>query len=262
MAALEFTAAPPTVRGAELHLALGRACHAAYQLDDALGGFRRAAACAIEVGDLHLLGEAAVGVATATEFAMADAEIEALLTAALDALPEDAPARIELLAGLARTHRPRSLQRPRRHQAGELWESHVPLRVRQRVFLPRSQPALRPTPPLVDPSPWAAPWVFFVNFRAACDMHDAGYDGGIVLDPRRGYVDTRALSRRTIDDRFYDDLINSCNAQIGWNAPAARGAVLRDRQHLLPRGARRRNVPLRADPAVQGTQFSGTRPNN
>ena len=59
--------------------------------------------CAIEVGDLHLLGEAAVGVATATEFAMADAEIEALLSTALDALPADAPARIELLAGLART---------------------------------------------------------------------------------------------------------------------------------------------------------------
>jgi DNA-binding SARP family transcriptional activator len=103
LAALEFTAAPPTVRRAELNLALGQACHAAYQLDDALGGFRRAAACAIEIGDVHLLGDAAVGVATATEFGMANEEIEALLTAALDALPEDAPARIELLAGLART---------------------------------------------------------------------------------------------------------------------------------------------------------------
>ena len=103
LAALEFTAGPRTVQRAELHLALGRACQAAYQLDEALGGFRRAAECAMEVGDLHLLGEAAVGVATATEFAMADAEIEALLSTALDALAPDAPARIELLAGLART---------------------------------------------------------------------------------------------------------------------------------------------------------------
>ncbi len=103
LAALEFTTAPSIVRRGELHLASGRACHAAYQLDTALAGFRRAAACAIEVGDVRLLSDAAVGVATATEFGMADAEIEALLTAALDALPEDAPARVELLAGLART---------------------------------------------------------------------------------------------------------------------------------------------------------------
>jgi hypothetical protein len=103
LAALEFTTGPRTVQRGELHLALGRACHAAYRLDEALGGFRRAAELAIEVGDLHLLGEAAVGVATATEFAMADAEIEALLSTALYALPSDAPARIELLAGLART---------------------------------------------------------------------------------------------------------------------------------------------------------------
>ena len=54
-------------------------------------------------------------------------------------------------------------------------------------------------------------------------MHDSGYDGGIVFDPiNGGVVDTRALSRRTIDDRFYNDLITSCNRQIGWNAPVAR----------------------------------------
>jgi hypothetical protein len=103
LAALEFTTGPRTVQRAELHLALGRACHAAYRLSEALGGFRRAAELAIEVGDLHLLGEAAVGVATATEFGMADGEIEALLSTALHALAPDAPARIELLAGLART---------------------------------------------------------------------------------------------------------------------------------------------------------------
>ena len=31
-----------------------------------------------------------------------------------------------------------------------------------------------------DPSPW---WFFPVYFRMACDLHDAGYDGGIVFDP-------------------------------------------------------------------------------
>ncbi len=116
LAALEFTAEPPIVRRAELHLALGRACQSAYQLDCALEGFRQAAAGAIKVGDVHLLGEAAVGVATATEFGMADASTEAVLTAALDILPGDAPARVELLAGLARTvpgHSAAAVQRVR-----------------------------------------------------------------------------------------------------------------------------------------------------
>ncbi len=121
LAAVDFTAAPSTVRRAELHLALGRACHAAYQLDDALAAFGRAASCAADVGDAYLLGEAAVGVATATEFGMADSRIEALLTAALEALPADAPARVELLAGLARTtpgHTQSAIERVR--QAVEL----------------------------------------------------------------------------------------------------------------------------------------------
>jgi hypothetical protein len=118
------------------------------------------------------------------------------------------------------------------------------------------------SPPLVDPSPWAAPWVFVVNFRPACDMHDAGYDGGIVYDPRRGYVDTRVLSRRTIDDRFYDDLINQCNAQIGWNAPAARFQcyTIASTYYVAVRAAGW--ALFDAAPAVQGLQQSGTRPND
>jgi hypothetical protein len=118
------------------------------------------------------------------------------------------------------------------------------------------------TPPLVDPSPWAAPWVFFVNFRPACDVHDAGYDGGIIYDPRRGIVDTRALSRRTIDDRFYDDLINQCNAQIGWNAPAARAQcyTIAGTYYVAVRAAGW--ALFDAAPAVQGLQQTGTRPND
>jgi Prokaryotic phospholipase A2 len=119
------------------------------------------------------------------------------------------------------------------------------------------------SPPLVDPSPWATPWVFVVNFRPACDMHDAGYDGGIVLDPITGsVVDTRALSRRTIDDRFYNDLITSCNRQIGWNAPAARAQcyTIASTYYLAVRAA---GAPLfDASPAVPGVQSTGTRLNN
>ena len=119
------------------------------------------------------------------------------------------------------------------------------------------------TPPLVDPSPWAAPWVFIVNFRPACDMHDAGYDGGIVFDPiNGGVVDTRGLSRRTIDDRFYNDLITSCNRQIGWNAPAARAQcyTIAGTYYLAVRGAG--SLLFDANPAVAGRQAAGTRLNN
>jgi hypothetical protein len=119
------------------------------------------------------------------------------------------------------------------------------------------------SPPLVDPSPWAAPWVFVVNFRPACDMHDAGYDGGWVFDTiNGGIVDTRSLSRLTIDNRFYNDLITLCNRQIGWNAPVARSlcygiaatyyAAVRAAGYWL----------FDASPAVPGLQQVGTRLNN
>jgi hypothetical protein len=119
------------------------------------------------------------------------------------------------------------------------------------------------TPPLVDPSPWAAPWVFIVNFRPACDMHDAGYDGGIVFDPiNGGVVDTRRLSRSTIDNRFHNDLLTSCNRQIGWNAPAARAQcyTIATTYYLAVRAAG--GLLFDADPAVAGLQTTGTRPNN
>ncbi len=117
--------------------------------------------------------------------------------------------------------------------------------------------------PLVDPSPWAAPWVFVVNFRPACNMHDAGYDGGIVIDPiNGGPVDTRALSRRTIDDRFYNDLVTSCNRQIGWNAPVARAQcyTIAGSYYVAVRAAGA--LLFDANPAVPGVQSTGTRSNN
>jgi hypothetical protein len=119
------------------------------------------------------------------------------------------------------------------------------------------------SPPLVDPSPWAAPWVFIVNFRPACDMHDAGYDGGIVFDSiNGGVVDTRAQSRLTIDTRFYNDLITSCNRQIGANAPVARAQCypIAATYYAAVRAAG--SLLFDANPAVTGRQFSGTRLNN
>jgi hypothetical protein len=119
------------------------------------------------------------------------------------------------------------------------------------------------SPPLVDPSPWAAPWVFIVNFRAACDMHDAGYDGGLVFDTiNGGVVDTRTQSRQTIDNRFYNDLITLCNRQIGWNAPAARAQCysIASTYYFAVRAAGW--ALFDASPAVPGRQLTGTRPNN
>src|SRR3954466_10731310 len=85
------------------------------------------------------------------------------------------------------------------------------------------------SPPLVDPTlgfPFfiPIPRVFFVNFRPACDMHDAGYDGGFVIDPiTGGIVNTAGQSRFTIDLKFRSDLQARCQRTIPWDAPAALG---------------------------------------
>jgi hypothetical protein len=119
------------------------------------------------------------------------------------------------------------------------------------------------SPPLIDPSPWAAPWVFVVNFRAACDMRDAGYAGGIVFDSiNGGVVDTRTQSRFTIDIRFYNDLITSCNRQIGGNAPVAR-ALCYPIAATYFSAMRAGGWPwFDASPAVPGRQLIGSRLNN
>lgn len=114
-----------------------------------------------------------------------------------------------------------------------------------------------------DPSPWAAPWLFYVNFRPACDMHDAGYDGGIVFDPVNGpIVDTRFLSRAQIDDRFFFDLITLCNRQIPGHAPVARHTcyAIAGTYYGAVRAAG--SAFFDASPAVPGRQSFGTRPNN
>jgi hypothetical protein len=119
------------------------------------------------------------------------------------------------------------------------------------------------SPLLVDPSPWAAPWVFVVNFRPACDMHDAGYDGGIVYHPFSGVVmDTRGMSRSSIDYLFYVDLMSSCNSQIGANAMVARSQCYA--QASVYYGSVRGFAASHFDasPDAPGLQSSGTRPND
>ena len=119
------------------------------------------------------------------------------------------------------------------------------------------------SPPLVDPSPWAWPYVFVVNFRPACDMHDAGYDGGFVFDLiNGGLVDTRSQSRLTIDNRFYNDLITLCNRQIGANAFVARSLCYSIAATYYTAVRAAGWALFDASPAVPGLQSSGTRPNN
>jgi Prokaryotic phospholipase A2 len=119
------------------------------------------------------------------------------------------------------------------------------------------------SPPLVDPSPWAWPYVFVVNFRPACDMHDAGYSGGIVFDPvNGGIVDTRGLSRVMIDNRFYNDLITLCNRQIGGNAFVARSLCYSIAATYYGAVRAAGWALFDASPGVAGLQSFGPRPNN
>ena len=63
-----------------------------------------------------------------------------------------------------------------------------------------------------DPMPWFA---FPVSFRQVCDVHDAGYSGGLVYNPSDGRVlDLRSWSRAQVDNRFLADLQRACNQQV------------------------------------------------
>jgi hypothetical protein len=55
-----------------------------------------------------------------------------------------------------------------------------------------------------------------VDFRAACDIHDAGYAGAVVRDPfaRNQLVDFWSWSREQVDDEFLRNLRILCNAQL------------------------------------------------
>jgi hypothetical protein len=71
-------------------------------------------------------------------------------------------------------------------------------------------------------------WTYEVDFRDACNLHDAGYQGrlGVMVDGR--WVEQRLVydkildidvdystwSRQQVDERFYQDMLASCEQQI------------------------------------------------
>jgi hypothetical protein len=113
---------------------------------------------------------------------------------------------------------------------------------------------------LPDPAPW---WFFPVNFRNACDVHDAGYDGGIVVDPANGTtLDTRTLTRAQIDARFSYDLMAACSQQIPIWAAVARSTCYGIAGSYVATVRTFGAASFDASPAVPGTQFFGTRANN
>jgi DNA-binding SARP family transcriptional activator len=97
---------------AHLLIAKGRAEHAAYLLPRALATFGGAVDAALAAGDDDLLAEAAVGLASATEYAMADEHTLDVLERALTGTEVEPGIRVRLLAGVARlrpTGDPRAL---------------------------------------------------------------------------------------------------------------------------------------------------------
>lgn len=57
---------------------------------------------------------------------------------------------------------------------------------------------------------------YLVNFKDACDLHDAGYSGAIVRDKINGsgIVDFRTWSRQRVDQKFLVDMRYLCTRQI------------------------------------------------
>jgi hypothetical protein len=66
-----------------------------------------------------------------------------------------------------------------------------------------------------------------VNFRVACNLHDAGYSGARVKDPLHGnrIVDYFAWSQARVDDKFLADMREICDVQIRPGSPSAKEAL-------------------------------------
>jgi hypothetical protein len=63
---------------------------------------------------------------------------------------------------------------------------------------------------------------YVVNFRAACNLHDAGYSGAAVRDEiNGGFVDYFGWTKEQVDAKFLADLRQLCEAQIPPSAPGA-----------------------------------------
>jgi hypothetical protein len=115
----------------------------------------------------------------------------------------------------------------------------------------------------IIPDPFAFPHVFPVVFRSACDMHDAGYDGGIVFDPSTGAtVNTTGMSRLTIDNMFLMDLTTRCTQQVPWYAFIARQQCYGIANIYFSAVRTFASSFFDASPSIPGKQSFGTRPNN
>jgi hypothetical protein len=63
-----------------------------------------------------------------------------------------------------------------------------------------------------------------VNFRAACELHDAGYSGALVWDKINGqFIDFRDAkwTRAAVDQKFKEDMEKLCVEQVPADAPLA-----------------------------------------
>jgi hypothetical protein len=71
-------------------------------------------------------------------------------------------------------------------------------------------------------SPWPGARAYIVNFKDACDLHDAGYGGHTVADEINGRtIDYRTWTRHEVDVKFRDDMRLLCEREIPASAPTA-----------------------------------------
>lgn len=110
---------------------------------------------------------------------------------------------------------------------------------------------------------------YTVNFKDACDLHDAGYSGAIVRDKLRGGVrDFRKWTRKQVDDKFLADMRLLCRRAIPASATVAL-TNCQSRGGNLSFGAESRFNFVRkwgylffdADLSQPGTQRTGPRAN-
>lgn len=121
--------------------------------------------------------------------------------------------------------------------------------------------------------------IYRVNFQPACDLHDAGYAGGVVFDRiNGGVVDYRNWGRKQVDDKFLADLQTLCRREVPlreygpleWGTKGVALQKCLGQGGALSFGAERYYNTVRqfgadffdADPATPGKQKSGPRPND
>ncbi len=122
-----------------------------------------------------------------------------------------------------------------------------------------------------DPEEGLRATKYTVSFKAACDLHDAGYSGVVVRDKLRAnqILDFRKWSRKQVDNKFLEDLQWLCRLQIPASAKIARANCM-GTGGKASIGAKSRYNFVRlfgcnffdADPTVEKRQRKGPRVNN